>query len=343
MPIAGRTANSPTDVRSLEAGALLIGAGALLLFISLFLDWYQPGLEAWTVFEAWDLVLAVLAVAALVAVAGRMGFGAARPASWLIVPALAALVIVVYAILDPPPATAGAPDGDPTTGLWLALVASILMALGALLSFARISVNISAAGPETHPPPPPRTIPPRPRPAGTRASCGGPAWSPTSRGNDPAAPPEEADPPAEAARGPARVPAAHDRRLRVRPAVVPRGAARHRRRPAARRAPVPRRARGALRVVNARRLRHGVADAGVAYADCRDPAPTTELRRLQYEADDRRGEGKRSRRCSSAVQRALHARILDGADLESLVAERPRDRSSAPPAVQAHPRPAIAR
>ena len=150
MPIAGRTANSPMDARSLEAGALLIGAGALLLFISLFLDWYQPGLEAWTVFEAWDLVLALLAVAALVAVAGRMGFGPRRPASWLIVPALAALIIVVYAIHDPPPATAGLPDGDPTTGLWLALVGSILMALGALLSFARISVNISASGPAPH-------------------------------------------------------------------------------------------------------------------------------------------------------------------------------------------------
>ncbi|HEV2785985.1 MAG TPA: hypothetical protein VGV67_06330, partial [Solirubrobacteraceae bacterium] len=105
MATVGRT----TAARNLELGALLIGAGALLLFVSLFLDWYQPGIDAWSVFEAWDLVLALLAVAALVAVAGRMGFGPPRPASWRLGPALAALVIVVYAILDPPPATNGLP------------------------------------------------------------------------------------------------------------------------------------------------------------------------------------------------------------------------------------------
>jgi hypothetical protein len=190
MPIAGRTVNSPTDVRSLEAGALLIGVGALLLFISLFLDWYQPGLEAWTVFEAWDLVLALLAVAAIVAVASRMGFGPARPPSWLIVPAFGALVIVVYAILDPPPATAGLPDGDPTTGLWLALVASILMALGALLSFARISVNISAAGPARHDPPATPHDPAAAPPRSTRFMRGtGAVDEPVA--HDPAVPPTE--------------------------------------------------------------------------------------------------------------------------------------------------------
>jgi hypothetical protein len=166
MPIAGRTASSPTDVRNLEASELLIAAGALLLFISLFLDWYQPAIDAWTVFEVWDLVLALLAVAAIVAVASRMGFGPPRPSSWLIGPAVAALVIVVYAILDPPPATAGLPDGDPATGLWLALVASILMTIGAVLSVARISVNISTAGPPARetPPAPPTTAAPAAQP-----------------------------------------------------------------------------------------------------------------------------------------------------------------------------------
>ena len=143
MAISGRT----TAARNLELGALLIGAGALLLFVSLFLDWYQPGIDAWSVFEAWDLVLALLAVAALVAVAGRMGLGPPRPASWLLGPALAALVIVVYAILDPPPATNGLPDGDPATGLWLALVGAVLMTAGAVLSVARVSVAITTAGP----------------------------------------------------------------------------------------------------------------------------------------------------------------------------------------------------
>lgn len=147
MATLGRTPGTHAAPRNFELGALLIGAGALLLFVSLFLDWYQPGIDAWSVFEVWDLVLAVLAVAALVAVASRFGFGPPRPASWLLGPAIAALVIVIYAILDPPPATNGLPDGDPTTGLWLALVGAALMTAGAVLSVARISVAISAAGP----------------------------------------------------------------------------------------------------------------------------------------------------------------------------------------------------
>ncbi|HWC27461.1 MAG TPA: hypothetical protein VG474_12815 [Solirubrobacteraceae bacterium] len=120
MSIAGRTPRAPT-ARNLEAGALLVGAGAILLFVSLFLEWYQPGIDAWEVFEVWDLVLAALAIAAL--------------------------VIVLYAILDPPPVVGGLPDGDPGTGLWLALVGAVLMTAGAVLSAARISVAISAAEP----------------------------------------------------------------------------------------------------------------------------------------------------------------------------------------------------
>ena len=144
MPIAGPT-RTPTDARSIEAGMLLIGAGAILLFVSLFLEWYQPGIDAWEIFEVWDLMLAVLAVVALVAVASRMGYGPPRPASWIIGPAIAALVIVLYLLINPPPLTPDI-DGDPSTGLWLALAAAVLMSAGALLSVARISVNISPGG-----------------------------------------------------------------------------------------------------------------------------------------------------------------------------------------------------
>jgi len=143
MPIAGPT-RTPHDARSIEAGMLLIGAGALLLFVSLFLEWYQPGIDAWEIFEVWDLVLAVLAIVALVAVASRLGFGPPRPASWLIGPALAALVIVLYLLIDPPPLSGAGGDGDPSTGLWLALAAAVLMSAGAMLSVARISVAINA-------------------------------------------------------------------------------------------------------------------------------------------------------------------------------------------------------
>jgi hypothetical protein len=135
----------------MDAGLLLIGIGAIVLLVSLFLEWYEPNAEAWDVFEVWDLVLAALAIAALVAVAGRMGFGTPRPAAWLIGASLGALVIVLYALIDPPPvaeaiSTNGGDFGDPSTGLWLALAAAILMTAGTLLSVARISIAISAAG-----------------------------------------------------------------------------------------------------------------------------------------------------------------------------------------------------
>ncbi len=146
MPIAGPTRTAPHRPGHLEAGVLLVGAGALVLFISLFLEWYQPGASAWEVFEAWDLVLAALAAVAIAASAGRLGYAPARPASWLAGPAIAALVIVLYVIVDPPPVVGGLPDGDPGTGLWLALAASALMAAGAMLSVARISIAINPVG-----------------------------------------------------------------------------------------------------------------------------------------------------------------------------------------------------
>ena len=49
-------------------------------------------------------------------------------------------------------------------------------------------------------------------------------------------------------------------------------------------------------------------------------APTTELRRLQYAEDDRRGVGKRSRRDLAAeYARRYTAEILDRADLTPVV------------------------
>lgn len=138
-----RTGNDP---RTIEAGTLLIGAGALLLLVSLFLEWYKPSLDAWEIFEVWDLVLVVLAIVALVAAAGRLGVGPPRPSSWLIGSTLGALVIVLYLLINPPPL---APDvgGGPSTGLWLALVSTILMTAGAVLSVAKISVAINPADP----------------------------------------------------------------------------------------------------------------------------------------------------------------------------------------------------
>jgi hypothetical protein len=132
----------PIGARPLEAGVLLAGLGALLLLVSLFLAWFTPGIEAWDVFEVWDLVLAALAIATLVAVAARLGVGPPRPASWLLVPAVVAFVVVVATLLDHPPVVDG-PGHDPSTGIWLALAAAALMIAGTVLSVARISVALN--------------------------------------------------------------------------------------------------------------------------------------------------------------------------------------------------------
>src|SRR4051794_25095591 len=108
--------------RRLEAGPLLVALAALLLFVSLFLDWFDGRLTAWHAFEVWDLVLAVLAAAALVMAAGALAPGAGLPGRrWLPGVALAVVLIVVTQLLDPPPAALGDHLG---TGAWLALAAA---------------------------------------------------------------------------------------------------------------------------------------------------------------------------------------------------------------------------
>jgi uncharacterized protein (DUF488 family) len=89
---------------------------------------------------------------------------------------------------------------------------------------------------------------------------------------------------------------------------------------------------------NAGRLQLALKEAGIAYSHHRELAPTTELRRLQYAADDRRGEGKRSRtRLDSQYSGRYTREILDRADLDALVAELPGDRASALLCVEADP------
>ena len=54
--------------RPLDAGAAVAAGGAVLLLISLFLDWYGDdghGYSAWTLFEVIDLLLAAIALIAI--------------------------------------------------------------------------------------------------------------------------------------------------------------------------------------------------------------------------------------------------------------------------------------
>ncbi len=76
---------------------------------------------------------------------------------------------------------------------------------------------------------------------------------------------------------------------------------------------------------NSRRLQAALADAGVSYRHHLELAPTTELRRLQYAADDRQGVGKRSRTELAPEYRERYiTEILDHADLDAFAAGLPQ-------------------
>ena len=81
---------------------------------------------------------------------------------------------------------------------------------------------------------------------------------------------------------------------------------------------------------NSLRLQRLLAAAAVGYRHLRQLAPTTELRQLQYRADDRAGVGKRSRVELAAEYRDRYTReILDAADLDAIVAGLPAQGISA--------------
>jgi uncharacterized protein (DUF488 family) len=81
---------------------------------------------------------------------------------------------------------------------------------------------------------------------------------------------------------------------------------------------------------NSERLQAALADAGIDYRHHKELAPTTELRRLQYAEDERRGEGKRSRTelAPEYRERYIHE-ILDLVDLAPIVAALPADSATA--------------
>ena len=132
--------------RRLEAGPLLVSAGAVLLLVSLFLNWFTGEITAWQGFEVWDLVLFVLAFGSIAA-----GLGVVAQEVEVIdrrfLPAAVAAVAVIVAsqLIDPPPAATGQ---DPDTGAWLALGAALLMCAGAVLTFGRVRVALTVEGRE---------------------------------------------------------------------------------------------------------------------------------------------------------------------------------------------------
>jgi hypothetical protein len=126
-----------------DAGTGLVAVGAVLLLVSLFIDWYDPGGDAWAVFESLDVLLAGAAVCGLLAVAPRFGTGGLGRALPLI--SAIAFAVVLVQLIDPPPVVR---DSDIDTGAWLALAATAIMTLGAILGAASISVTVDVRGRE---------------------------------------------------------------------------------------------------------------------------------------------------------------------------------------------------
>jgi len=147
----------------INGGQALVAIGAIVLLVSLFLSWYEPGRSAWTVFEVWDIVLAAIGIAAVASLL-RLRRTDVRdehvvPQRWLPALAGAALVIVVVQLINHPPAARGS---SPEVGAWIALAAAVLMSAGAILSRAQISLVITLRSSErssTAPPPPPPAEP----------------------------------------------------------------------------------------------------------------------------------------------------------------------------------------
>jgi hypothetical protein len=130
--------------RRFQVGPILVALAAIVLLVSLFLDWYGP-LIAWEAFELVDVLLAVLALAALLAAAGTVAPEVDYlDRRWLLALGIAAALLVA-AQLDPPPAAAGE---TADTGAWLAFAAALVMVVGGVLSLGRVSVAVSLEGRE---------------------------------------------------------------------------------------------------------------------------------------------------------------------------------------------------
>jgi hypothetical protein len=151
-------------------GPLLAAIGAVLLIVSLGLDWYGE-LSGFDSFEFLDLLLVVLALVTLASLAAALGLlrTPLRSGTPLVVGVIA-LVVVLSQLVNHPPAGL---ERDVETGLWLGLAGSALMLAGAILSAARIAIAVeprrAAAAPAAAEPAPAAPAPPPPDQAPTVA------------------------------------------------------------------------------------------------------------------------------------------------------------------------------
>jgi hypothetical protein len=150
----------------IQLGPMLGVAGAVMLLVSLFLDWWED-LTAFTAYEMLDLVLVLLALATIVQLAGGMGLVRMAPAvrspgAGLAVTLITLFIVLTQLVNDPPIVTGGARDQD--VGMLIAVIGAALMAIGAVLAYARISLAVDVR-PRNEPTAPTRPDVPPERPS----------------------------------------------------------------------------------------------------------------------------------------------------------------------------------
>jgi len=136
--------NARPQPSNVPVGPLVASAGAVLLIVSLFLDWYEQ-ITGFTVFEFLDLLLVMLALATIASLVGGLGLVRPAPSPGVsLAVAIFTVLVVASQVVNHPPAAAG--DGGPgkDVGIWLALAGAGLMVVGAVLGYARISLAVEA-------------------------------------------------------------------------------------------------------------------------------------------------------------------------------------------------------
>jgi hypothetical protein len=125
-------------------GPLIASVGAVVVIVSLFLDWYDE-ISGFTVFEFIDLLLVMLSLATIASLAGDLGLVRPTPSRGVsLAVAIFTVFVVASQIVNDPPAVAGHIGPGKDVGIWLALGGAGLMVVGAVLGYARISLAVES-------------------------------------------------------------------------------------------------------------------------------------------------------------------------------------------------------
>ena len=134
-------------------GPLIAAGGGLLLFISLFIDWFE-GTSAWKLFDIVDVILALLALVAI-AIGAMLATGnttnlPSSPGAIVTTAAIIAFTIVATFVLE---------GDDHKFGIFVSLIGTIAMIVGGMQLATGGGVTTEprtrVAEPTSPPPPPP--------------------------------------------------------------------------------------------------------------------------------------------------------------------------------------------